>query len=49
MSETNDDKVVHKHYHMWPGSDCSCAGLWIVTVLALTVMVLAYANALPWQ
>lgn len=49
MSDPTDNPTeVHKHYHMWPGSDCSCAGVIIIFMILVTIESLAKLDKLPW-
>lgn len=46
----SDQKTeIHKHYYMWPNSDCGCFAVLGVVALAFMVVMLASMKALPWQ
>ena len=40
--------TVHKHYHLWPDSDCGCFMLIGFIFLLITIESLASMDKLPW-
>lgn len=50
MSEKDDTRpVIHKHYHLWPSSDCGCFAVVGLAVLCYFIVMLAQVKGLPWQ
>lgn len=42
-------QTVHKHYHLWPDSDCGCFCCAGLIALFFLIYHLAVIKALPWQ
>ena len=45
----DDDRVINRHFHVWPEGDCGIFALLAVTVVAVVLYELAKLKALPWQ